>query len=112
MVALACAIKLGLQPILFKNAAGHPLYCPYPLKVTIPAMVGVHLIIRLIESAITIGVYSYIKKVTPQTIYNSKDYVKDGPQNEHRWNKAISLLVLVALILCPFGLLASAPAWG
>lgn len=109
--AFACAVELGLQPILFKNAMGNPLYCPYPLKVTIPAMVGVHLIIGLVEGGITLGVYSYIKKVAPQTIYNSLDYAQ-VTKAKHKWAKAIVPIIVIALILCPLGLIASSPAWG
>lgn len=110
--ALTCAVELGLQPVLFKNAAGHPLYCPYPLNITIPAMGGVHLIVGLIEGGITLAVYAYIKKVAPQTIYNSADYNQDTPKDERKWSKALLPIIITALILCPLGLIASAPAWG
>lgn len=110
--ATACAIELGLQPLLFTNSAGNPLYCPYPLRITIPAMVGVHLIIGLVEGGITLGVYSYIKKVAPQTIYNSADYQNDSVKAKHKWSKTFVPVIIGALILCPLGLIASAPAWG
>lgn len=111
--SLTCAIELGIQPILFKNSVGQPLYCPYPLKITIPAMVGVHLIIGLVEGGITLAVYAYIKKIAPQTIYHSEDYVKaNNIKNERKWSKALLPIIIVALLLCPLGLIASEPAWG
>ena len=36
--ALATAIEFGLQPLLYHDATGAPLYCPYPLGIAVPAM--------------------------------------------------------------------------
>ncbi|OKZ55695.1 MAG: cobalamin biosynthesis protein CbiM [Clostridiales bacterium 41_21_two_genomes] len=36
--AFCAAVEFGIQPLLFKNAEGQALYCPYPLSVSIPAM--------------------------------------------------------------------------
>src|SRR5215831_8424652 len=41
--ALAAAVELGIQPALFHDASGTPLYAPYPLKIAIPAMLIGHL---------------------------------------------------------------------
>ena len=38
LAALCAAIEFGTQPMLFTNASGAPLYCPFPLSVSIPAM--------------------------------------------------------------------------
>ena len=38
VAALCAGIEFGLQPLLFTNAAGQALFCPYPLSVSIPAM--------------------------------------------------------------------------
>src|SRR3984957_17542270 len=35
--ALAAAIELGLQPLLYRDASGAALYAPYPLRIAIPA---------------------------------------------------------------------------
>ena len=51
------AIEFGIQPLLFKDAAGMPLYCPYPLSITIPAMLIPHLAVAgVLEAIITVGV--------------------------------------------------------
>ena len=34
--AFCAAVEFGIQPLLFKNAEGQALYCPYPLSVSIP----------------------------------------------------------------------------
>ena len=36
--AFCAAVEFGIQPLLFKTADGQALYCPYPLNVSIPAM--------------------------------------------------------------------------
>ena len=43
LAALLAAIEFGVQPLLFHDAAGQALYCPYPLSVSIPAMMVGHL---------------------------------------------------------------------
>ncbi|HEU5015384.1 MAG TPA: cobalt transporter CbiM, partial [Roseiflexaceae bacterium] len=45
VAALCAAIEFGIQPELFKDASGAPLYAPYPLSVAIPAMLIGHLTI-------------------------------------------------------------------
>jgi len=35
--ALCAAIEFGVQPVFFHTLTGVPLYCPYPLSVSIPA---------------------------------------------------------------------------
>ena len=37
--------EFGIQPLLYKTADGQALYCPYGLNVTLPAMIGEHLLI-------------------------------------------------------------------
>ena len=101
--ALITAIEFGIQPLLFKTAEGIPLYCPYPLSVSVPAMVIPHLIVAgVIEALFTVFILVFIKKVSPGTIYEGKK------------KKSNALLGLVAAIVCltPLGLLAAGTAWG
>ena len=41
--ALCAAVEFGIQPLLFHDAGGAPLYAPYPLSIAIPAMMIGHL---------------------------------------------------------------------
>src|ERR1039457_1069091 len=41
--ALAEGFEFGVQPLLFHDATGAPLYAPYPLSVAVPAMMLAHL---------------------------------------------------------------------
>ncbi|AZV46419.1 cobalamin biosynthesis protein CbiM [Nautilia sp. PV-1] len=59
--ALFTGTVLGIQPI-FWTAHGHPLYFPFDLKVSIPAMVIAHLVIGFAEGTLTQIVYSLLSK--------------------------------------------------
>jgi len=101
--ALFAAIEFGLQPLLFKDAFGMPLYSPYPLSITIPSMLLPHLLIAgVVEGIITVGVLSFIKKVSPEIIY-------EGSSKKMR---PIYALLIALICLSPLGLLATGTAFG
>jgi cobalt/nickel transport system permease protein len=103
VAALCAAIEFGIQPLLFKDAAGRALYCPYPLAVSIPAMTIPHLLVAgVIEVIFTVGIVAYIKKVSPGTIY-------EGAKKK---TKAVYALMVALICLTPLGLLATGTAWG
>lgn len=63
IAALLTAIELGIQPLLHTGSDGRPLYSPFPLTITIPAIMIEHLLIfGFVEAIITILVLVYIKK--------------------------------------------------
>ena len=103
MAALFAAIEFGIQPLLFKNAAGQALYSPYPLSVSIPAMTIPHLLVAgVVEALFTVAIFAFIKKVSPGTIYEGKK----------QKTSAIYGLVVALICLTPLGLLATGTAWG
>jgi len=103
IAALCAAIEFGIQPLLFKNAAGLPLYSPYPLSVSIPAMVIPHLLVAgVVEVIFTVAIFAFIKKTSPGTIY-------EGAKQK---TKAIYGLIVALICLTPIGLLATGTAWG
>jgi len=56
------ALALGIQP-LFWSENGNPLYFPFDLKITIPAMVGEHLLFfGVVEGIFTQVVYNFLTK--------------------------------------------------
>lgn len=103
VAALCAAIEFGIQPLLFKNAAGQPLYSPYPLSISIPAMMIPHLLVAgVLEAAFTVAIFAFIKKVSPGAIY----------QGEKKKSKAVFGLIAALICLTPLGLLAAGTAWG
>jgi len=64
--ALLTAVQLGIQPLIEKGADGRPLYAPYPLSVTIPAMALEHLLLfGVVEAVVTALVIRYFQKNDP-----------------------------------------------
>lgn len=103
VAAFCAAIEFGIQPLLFKDVAGMPLYCPYSLSITIPSMLIPHLAVAgVLEGIITVGVLSFIKKVSPGIIY-------EGSATKV---KPIYGLIIALICLSPLGLLATGTAWG
>ncbi|MBC8062003.1 MAG: cobalt transporter CbiM [Clostridiaceae bacterium] len=100
---LCAAIELGIQPLLFKDAAGMAIYCPFPLSVSVPYMLVPHLLVAgILEGIITAGVYSYIKNLSPELIY----------QGSTKKMKPLYGLIIAMILLTPLGLLAGGTAWG
>ena len=64
---------LGLQPILYKDANGLPLYMPYPLSVSVPAMFLEHaMAFSILEALVTGLIFAYIQRTDPSLIYGEK----------------------------------------
>ena len=106
VAAFLTAIELGIQPVI-ATQGGEPLYNPYGLAVTIPAMMVTHLTIAgAVEVFFTYVIYRFVKQVAPQELYtptlvNTTSFVK-----KFRY-------VLIALVvLSPLGLLAEGTAFG
>ncbi|MEI6093481.1 MAG: cobalt transporter CbiM [bacterium] len=103
IAALVAAIQFGIQPLLFNDSLGHPIYSPYPLSISIPAMMLPHLLMAgILEGLISVGVFSYLNKMESQIIYANKP---------NRITPVYGLLLLM-ILLSPLGLVASGTAWG
>jgi cobalt/nickel transport system permease protein len=67
--ALMTALELGIQPLIAHNAAGQPLYAPFPLSVTIPAMLFGHLLLfGFVEALVTALIILYFQKSDPSLL--------------------------------------------
>ena len=63
VAALLTAVELGLQPLLFAAADGTPLYAPFTLAQTLPAMMFGHLTVGgFAEAAVTALVIAYLQR--------------------------------------------------
>lgn len=108
--ALITAVEFGMQPALFQDATGAPLYAPYPLHIAVPAMMLGHVTLAgLAEFAVTAGVVAYLQKADPTLLQQSP-----GPTREPSRMTARKLWAFMALlmVLTPLGLLAVGSAWG
>ena len=102
VAALLTAIELGVQPVLFRDPSGLPLYNPYPLSVSVPAMLLPHLAVAgVVEAIFTVGIYTFIRRVSPGLLRESGE-VRTRP---------LHALLAALIVLSPLGLLAAGTAW-
>jgi len=107
--ALLTGIELGIQPMLFHDAAGHALYFPYGLDMAIPVMLLGHLAIAgPVEALVTGLVVAWMQRTNPQLLESVRGARQSSVQLS-RWTWG-GLIALIALT--PFGLLAPGTAWG
>lgn len=108
--ALCAAVEFGIQPLLFHNAAGQALFCPYPLWVSVPAMMLGHLTVAgAAEVVFTCGVLAYVRRVAPSF---GADRLSDARDVPARHPRALAALLAALVVLTPLGLLATGDAWG
>jgi cobalt/nickel transport system permease protein len=139
--ALLAAIEFGIQPLLYRDASGAPLYCPYPLSVAIPAMMLGHLTIAgLAELVVSGGVVAFIQKSDPSLLKSTAGRgalltappAHTGSHSPHpgsagglavgssdppartgaRSLRPLWVALCVLMILTPLGILAAGSAWG
>lgn len=112
VAALLTAIEFGVQPLLFHDAAGTPLYAPYPLEIALPAMMLGHLCVAAVaESAVCAGLVAYLQRRNADLLAFS---AQSGKAPRGVWKSTRALWVgLAALVAAtPLGLLAAGTAWG
>ena len=126
VAALCAAIEFGIQPLLFRDASGAPLYAPYPLRIAIPAMMLGHLTLAgLAELVISSGMVAYLQRTDPGLLRLT---APDAPASDDRsltpaarktvaarqvpTARRLWLALAALLILTPLGILAVGSAWG
>ena len=113
VAAFIAGVEFGLQPLLFKDATGAPLYAPYPLPVAIPAMVLPHMLVAaVVEGLLTALVVAYLQKFNVKVLETTEkpaSLTEAHGSQKLRWVWAG--LACLAL-LTPLGLLAPGTAWG
>lgn len=117
--AMAAAVEFGIQPGLFHTSSGAPLYSPYHLSQTIPAMALPHLTVAgAAEAILTAGVFAYLQRADMSRLIpnhrgvpvTAADVVeKPGALTPGRI--AIGFMTILVL-LSPLGLLAPGGAFG
>ena len=114
--ALAAAVELGIQPMLFHDAGGTPLYAPYPLKIAIPAtMIGHLTFAGLAEALLSAGLVAYLQAADPGLLSPDSFALPNGGAREPGSAASLRKLwatVALLLVLTPVGVLATGKAWG
>jgi cobalt/nickel transport system permease protein len=113
LAALATAVEMGVQPMLFTSANGTPLYGFYPLSVTIPAMMFVHMLFAgILEGIVSALALSYVVKFAPHLLNRTIDTQQIILNSWLSRNKTLIITTVLAICLTPLGLLASGSAYG
>jgi len=69
LAAFLTAFELGVQTILHVGRDGRPLYSPFPLKLTVPAIMVEHLLLfGVVEAIVTVLVLIYLQKSYPDLL--------------------------------------------
>ena len=103
LAAFLAAVEFGIQPLFFTDGAGNALYCPYPLSISVPAMMIGHLtLFGLAEVVFTVAVLAYLRQTAP-TLFEDE---AGGSI------KGAYVLAAVLIVFTPLGLLAEGTAWG
>jgi cobalt/nickel transport system permease protein len=102
---------------LFHDAAGTPLYSPYHLAQTIPAVLAHLLVAGPVEGALTGGVLAYLQRANIPLLKVNHPDVPVAGDAERRTGKVRPMVVAVGAVgimtlLTPLGLLAPGGAFG
>jgi hypothetical protein len=60
--AILLALVLGVQPLLGRRPDGTPLFFPFGLEVTLPAVVIPHLLIGIAEAVLALAIWRHAKR--------------------------------------------------
>jgi cobalt/nickel transport system permease protein len=122
VAALAVGIQLGIQPDLFHDAAGAPLYSPYHLAQTIPAMLLSHLLVAgVAEGILSAAVLAYLQRANLPLLQVNHPGVpvdaaaaaaEEGRRRTLRPRVMATVAIAVMVVLTPLGLLAPGTAFG
>jgi cobalt/nickel transport system permease protein len=113
IAAFFASVEFGIQPFLFHAADGTPLYAPYPLSVSIPAMVVPHILVAsIIEAVITALVVAYLQRTNQPILELAEKPQLVAEAGGLRRLRALYVVLAVAVVAVPLGLLAPGTAWG
>jgi cobalt/nickel transport system permease protein len=113
VAAFFAAVEFGIQPALFHTADGTPLYAPYPLSVSIPAMVIPHMLVAsIVEAVVTALVVVYLQRANQPALEIVEKPTLATEASGFGKLRALWIGLAVLVIAAPLGLLAPGTAWG
>jgi cobalt/nickel transport system permease protein len=111
--AFFAALQFGVQPLLFTDATGAPLYAPYPLSIAIPSMMVAHLTVAgLAEAIITAGVVAYLQRANPDLLKLTAGLSDMTAAAGWKGTRALWAGLGAMMVASPLGLVAAGVAWG
>ncbi len=111
--AFFAGLEFGIQPALFHAADGTPYYAPYPLSVSIPAMVLPHLLVAsVVEGTLTALVVVYLQRTNRAALELTARSAVPAEVGAFGRLRAFWVGLIVLILAAPLGLLAPGTAWG
>jgi cobalt/nickel transport system permease protein len=111
--AFFAGIEFGIQPLLFKAADGSPLYAPYPLSISIPAMVIPHAVIAsVVEGLLTALIVGYLQRSNVSVLEAAQGSATTGETGSLQKLRPLWMALIALILASPLGLLAPGTAWG
>ncbi len=111
--AFLTGVEFGIQPLLFKAANGSPLYAPYPLSVSIPALVIPHMLVAsVVEGVLTALVVAYLQRSNVGVLEAAEKPAMVGEVGTFQKMRWLWVGLVVLIVASPLGLLAPGTAWG
>ena len=115
--ALMAAVEFGIQPVLFHDASGTPLYAPYRMSIAVPAMLIGHLSFAgIAEAVISAGLVAYLQVADPGLLRGTSGGLAEAASAvagaAARSFRRLWIAVAVLMLLTPLGILAAGTAWG
>jgi cobalt/nickel transport system permease protein len=119
--AFCAAVEFGIQPDLFyKTGAGGgkiPLYAPFHLSQTIPAMLFAHLLVAgVVDFVLTAGVIAYLQRANLPVLRINHDAIPETdaelPPPRRIGLRGVVIGLGAMAVLVPIGLMATGTAFG
>ncbi len=111
--AFLAGVEFGIQPLLFYAADGSPLYAPYPLSISIPAMVIPHMLVAsVVEGVLTALVIAYLQRSNIGVLEAAEKPAMVGQVGSFQKLRGLWIGMVILIIASPLGLLAPGTAWG
>jgi cobalt/nickel transport system permease protein len=119
--ALCAAIEFGIQPDLFYKTSVDgskiPLYAPFHLSQSIPAMLFAHLLVAgVVDGVLTFGVIAYLQRANLPVLRINHPAVPESeadlPPPRRLGLRAVFIGLAGMVVLVPLGLLATGTAFG
>jgi cobalt/nickel transport system permease protein len=110
--ALLVGIELGIQPLLFTDPSGHPLYSPYGLAAAVPAMLIAHLFgASIVEGLIAALGVAYLQRrhveylTGPTAAFAGPETEVGATSRRPLWQVIAAIVLLAVAAILALGLI-------
>ena len=113
--AFLAGVEFGIQPLLFHAVDGSPLYAPFGMAISVPAMVIPHMLVAsVVEGLLTALVIVYLQRSQNEILLLTEKtgYYFTGSTSIMQKLRGLLIGLAILIVASPLGLLAPGTAWG